>query len=275
MFNSVVSPAPLRLGASTFMVQHWLAPEEVAVFESSPVTTLEIAPPWFWEASAEQEAATLAALRSSTVECWSVHAPFARGVDLSALDEEIRRSSLEALAEAFRFAGGLGCSLVVVHPSAEPIPVEERAARLERARASLAVVAEMARMEGVRAALEPLPRSCLGNTIAEMEALLEGMPEEHMGICLDVNHANVGQRLTDFIARLGPRILTLHISDNDGLDEKHWLPGEGVIDWQELVGALRRIGYRGPFLYEVGLGDKALAERLIELGANYANVLGR
>ena len=118
-------------------------------------------------------------------------------------------------------------------------------------------------------AVEPLPRTCLGNTLAEMALLLEGLPEDRAGICLDVNHANVGQSLEAFIARLGARIWTLHISDNDGVDEKHWLPGEGVIDWRALLRALRRAGYGGPFLYEVSRGEKALDARLAEFGDNY------
>jgi len=31
------------------------------------------------------------------------------------------------------------------------------------------------------------------------------------------------------------------------------LPEEGTTDWQALLGALRDVGYSGPWLYEIGL----------------------
>ena len=56
----------------------------------------------------------------------------------------------------------------------------------------------------------------------------------------------------EFIVRVGSRITTLHISDYDGIDERHWLPGveKGVINWNNVVDSLVSIGYEGPFMFE-------------------------
>ena len=53
------------------------------------------------------------------------------------------------------------------------------------------------------------------------------------------------------IRKLGSRIVTIHVSDYDLLDEKHWLPGEGKADWKGIITTLREIGYKGPWLYEL------------------------
>jgi sugar phosphate isomerase/epimerase len=52
---------------------------------------------------------------------------------------------------------------------------------------------------------------------------------------------------------LGARLLTLHCSDNDGVDERHWLPGDqrGVVDWDAFFRGLAAVCYRGPFVYEL------------------------
>jgi sugar phosphate isomerase/epimerase len=42
------------------------------------------------------------------------------------------------------------------------------------------------------------------------------------------------------------------MSDYDFLDEKHYFPGNGLIDWKEVVELLEEAGYEGPFLYEGG-----------------------
>lgn len=55
----------------------------------------------------------------------------------------------------------------------------------------------------------------------------------------------------DGVRALGDRILTTHISDHDYLDEKHWMPGKGKIDWMRLLEAFEAIGYQGSFNYEV------------------------
>ena len=48
------------------------------------------------------------------------------------------------------------------------------------------------------------------------------------------------------------KVDTLHISDYDGVVEKHWLAGEGVVEWNKIIGLLEEMDYRGPFLHECG-----------------------
>ena len=42
----------------------------------------------------------------------------------------------------------------------------------------------------------------------------------------------------------------LHVSDYDGTDERHWIPGDGNIRWGELVHHVRKSGYKGIFMFE-------------------------
>lgn len=37
----------------------------------------------------------------------------------------------------------------------------------------------------------------------------------------------------------------------EALKERHWLPGEGKINWKELIAALDSCGYSGVWMYEV------------------------
>ena len=52
--------------------------------------------------------------------------------------------------------------------------------------------------------------------------------------------------------RVGDKMITTHVSDCDFINERHWLPGEGKIDWQALLGALFDVNYHGIWLYEIG-----------------------
>ena len=175
---------------------------------------------------------------------WSVHLPFGGSWDISAPGS----SAAEALASLLPAAAGWGARVAVVHGSAEPVRPEERTERMERSAASLGLLAAAARGAGIELALECLPRTCLGNRAAEVAALLQRVPG--LRVCCDVNHL-FHEAPADFIRALGRHIVTLHISDNDGRDERHWLPGRGTIDWPAVLEALSAVGYAGPFLFEV------------------------
>jgi len=70
---------------------------------------------------------------------------------------------------------------------------------------------------------------------------------------------------------LKEKLFTLHISDYDGVDERHWLPGQGVIDWRAFVAALKDINYTGPFNYEIKINpDLDIPGRLQEIVDNFS-----
>ena len=47
----------------------------------------------------------------------------------------------------------------------------------------------------------------------------------------------------------------MHLSDYDYIDERHWLPGEGKINWKELISGLESVNYNGPLMYEINRGS--------------------
>ena len=57
---------------------------------------------------------------------------------------------------------------------------------------------------------------------------------------------------------------TIHASDYDRKDERHWLPGEGVIDWPDFLRRLQASGYKGVFMHEVRAGVNATPENVVK-----------
>ena len=193
--------------------------------------------------------------RDSGVGVRSFHLPFhlgARGwLDPSSADPGVRRAAGEEHRRCLAAAAVLGSRLLVVHASAEPLPgagTPERAERLARAKESMAELAEAAAAEGMTVCVEDLPRSCLGNTAAELAEIVGADPR--LRVCFDTNHLLLGSH-AEFFALLGPRIATLHVSDYDFVNERHWLPGEGKIDWRAFADGLDAAGYDGPLVYEL------------------------
>ena len=114
-------------------------------------------------------------------------------------------------------------------------------------------LAEAGAALGVTVCVENLPRSCLGNRADELLSIVAA--DSRLRVCFDVNHLLLESH-AEFLKAAGPLIATLHISDYDFVNERHWLPGEGKIDWDALADGLDAIGYTDAFTYELGLhGD--------------------
>jgi sugar phosphate isomerase/epimerase len=159
--------------------------------------------------------------------------------------------------------------LVVLHGSQEPLASSERAARRAQARQSLAELVPLARRWQVRLALELMPPEWLPAGVEEAFDIVNGLDPAVIGFCLDTNHANLTGDLSHIVRTLGARIWNIHLSDNDGVKQRHWLPFQGVIDWPTLLEALRAVQYEGPLHYELDPHPDGLERGLWEIARNF------
>ena len=210
----------------------------------------------------------------------SMHALYSAEYDFSRLDPEQWHYAVSRAVETVELAAELNIPILVFHASSEPILPEERSRRLERVIEGLTLIGQKAKSTrrrtvspsetGVRIAIEYLPRTCLGNSLDELNTLVDQLGNETFGVCLDVNHLmDRHAQLPQIVRSLGPRLIATHISDCDEVDEKHWLPGNGVLDWPAFMQALREINYQGPFTYECAVDGDSLAAKLAKLRDNF------
>ena len=186
------------------------------------------------------------------VELWSLHLPFHpfEKIDVSSTDSAIREYTVAYFSDLIRQAAAADIKTIVIHPSGEPIAEEDRKARMDCAKKSLAKLAEVAAQCGAVIAVENLPRTCLGRDAEDILELISA--DERLRVCFDTNHL-LSQPIKEFIEKVNSKIITIHVSDYDFKNERHWLPGDGKIDWPECVAALKSVGYEGPFMYELRL----------------------
>ncbi|MBR5601277.1 MAG: sugar phosphate isomerase/epimerase, partial [Clostridia bacterium] len=144
----------------------------------------------------------------------------------------------------------LGVKHVVIHSGGEPLVEEERAERVKRAGEKLPLLADAAGAYGADICIEDLPRTCLGRDSDEILAMLAY--DDRLRVCFDANHL-FREKEADFVRKIGKKIATTHISDRDNINERHWLPGEGLVDWVSVMDALEEVGYDGNWIYEIGL----------------------
>ena len=165
----------------------------------------------------------------------SLHAPLG-GASLASMNPGIWREATREYVEAVRLAAEIGAETVVVHPG------EVRDWRLakiarEHCLASLHELAEEATRRGVRLALEnngPYLAS-LDQTAEILVGLLDEIDSPNLQGCLDTGHGNVNGNTAELIARLGSRLIHLHVHDNHGQRDEHLPMGWGSMDFAFLA----------------------------------------
>lgn len=188
------------------------------------------------------------------ITIWSIHIPFGWDFDISLPNPILRERSRQAILLTLKLAKGLGSyQKAILHPSFEPIDKELRLAHIASFRTCIKELGPFVEEKyKVRLAIECLPRTCLGNSAAEMITLVGDVPS--VDVCMDTNHL-LGEKTEYFAQKLNRRIQTIHVSDYDEINERHWLPGRGVINFSAVIDVLVQSGYKGPFMYEVSRNE--------------------
>lgn len=207
-----------------------------------------------------EEAASL--LRSEGLRVHSLHAPFGHDVNFTSPEEIQRRRALDTLIRAADALARMHGRLYVIHPGGEDQRwIWDRERRLELAVHGLGTLWQVCRERGLRLVVEtPLPH-LLGGQVEDFEWVLDRLPHEGTGVCLDTSHAALGAGVATLVERFGSRLMHVQASDNCGATDDHLPPGEGVLDWRAVLGALRFARYQGAFMLEVSASGP-LEERL-------------
>lgn len=214
----------------------------------------------------DQTALLERAVANGVITIHSGHTDWSPALDISVADRPPRSAALEIIRNGIDILARLGGKVLVFHPSQPPMATGDVSDRLAAARETIIELTDHARRRGVRLAPEIMAPPCVPNMSEQAVTLLAGTDPAWVGICFDVNHGNLSADPARAIRALGSRIIHYHISDNDGVAERHWMPFEGVIDWPGVMAAIRETGYAGALNYEVGMApfdDDATLERTL------------
>jgi sugar phosphate isomerase/epimerase len=141
---------------------------------------------------------------------------------------------------------------------------------------SINQVARRCRELGVFCVLEnKLPHLLFGNT-SDILWILDGINGAEVGACLDTGHAFLSGDVHNLIHKLAGHLKMIHAHDNGGTNDDHLPPGEGKIDWRQVLQDLIAIQFRGPLILElVGHVDPAVTMANARCGRSFLRRLAR
>ncbi len=174
----------------------------------------------------------------------SVHLPFQRFIYISSCDEGVRSWAINEILQLIALCDKYKPKHYVFH---------SKTGREEEGLWNLRKPALVRSFKEMVAATKN--NICMENMVASFPHTIDAMREileqvEGGKCCIDTNHF-LKDNPSDAILSLKKWVTTIHVSDYDGIYEKHWMPKEGINNWMKIIGALEKIGYSGPFMYEV------------------------
>ena len=207
----------------------------------------------------------LAAVKDTKLVLNAVHISFGPNWDPSAVDAEKRAENCARIVDVIKRADAYKPRCYLLHGGCGPFD-PDRKMRLEILKES---VLELSKHTKTIICLETQPRRGSLSSSAEACEVYDWFEKrtDNIRVCIDVNHI-LEETSEEAVLRLGKRIFTTHISDHDYIDERHWLPGKGKIDWMKLLDSFEKIGYHGIFNYETTDGS------LAKLKENYDAMFG-
>ncbi|MCX6644618.1 MAG: sugar phosphate isomerase/epimerase [Candidatus Bathyarchaeota archaeon] len=183
------------------------------------------------------------AAKSYSLE-YSLHAPFA-DINIASPSKSMLDASMKRLKQSMSYANALDAKLWVFHPGAKTgIGQFYPGADWKQNNQSIQELFKVAEELGLNIALENLPAKYYF-FMSKAEDFVKFYRETNLpvGIVMDLGHANLEGQIEPFFNMLADKIIHIHASDNDGVEDQHFGIGQGKIDYDWFAQTLKKMGY--------------------------------
>ena len=174
-------------------------------------------------------------------------------IDLASDYDVIRHAWINEAIREIRTARRLGIDLINFHANINGMFYgEKRKTVLDNLIMSLREIVSHARELNVNVMLENTPLSNGIHNVDEFKYIINNVPG--LFVHLDIPHAFTSggmKSVIDYISTFRDKIIHIHWHDNHGQKDEHLPIGDGLIDHQKAVKALKDIGYDRTITLEV------------------------
>ncbi|WCK56301.1 sugar phosphate isomerase/epimerase [Aneurinibacillus sp. Ricciae_BoGa-3] len=158
-------------------------------------------------------------------------------------DEETRRNRIEYTKQCIDLAVEWGATCISV-TSGRSLPGNPPHTAYRNFYHSLNEVLDYAVKKDICVGIEYEPGLLIENSV-ELIQLFQDLPCPNLGVNLDIGHCQViGEPLAETISKFSDKIWNVHLEDIRGCKHYHLVPGDGDIDFKEVLDALKSINYQ-------------------------------
>ena len=191
------------------------------------------------------------------VTIWQVHGPWRYPPHDET--EELRAERADVMKRSIRLTSKIGCKYWVIHPL---MPFGAKSDFAQDAFWKInydffSNLVQYAKKFNVTICLEnmPMKRLSMSRTEKTLE-FIHQINDENFKLCFDTGHEAVFDTSIEKAIRLsGEDLKVIHVHDNDGKSDRHWVPYMGMIDWNAVYRTLQEINFDGVFSLEIGFGQ--------------------
>ena len=182
---------------------------------------------------------------------YSLHAPFA-DINIASPSKAMLSASMKRLQQSMEYANAIDAKLWVFHPGAKTgIGQFYPGADWKQNNQSIQKLWEKAEKLGLNIALENLPaKYYFFMSKAEDFARFYRETNLSVGIVFDLGHANLESQIEPFFNLLTDKIVHIHASDNNGVEDEHLGIGRGKINYNWVAEKLNKVGYNKSVIIE-------------------------
>lgn len=181
------------------------------------------------------------ASEATGIEIYQIHGPWRSPMRDGTEEERAEWSGY--MKQGIEFSRALGCKFFVVHPIMPygKAPDQDAKGFCDLNYEFFNNLLPAAQKAGVTICLENMP--FLMHAISNAEQVynfVKDMNSENMAMCLDTGHCVFWKDSpAEAVRKIGNAIKTLHVHDNDGVNDLHTYPFHGIIDWEDFKDALK------------------------------------
>lgn len=197
------------------------------------------------------------------VTFYQTHPPFRTGSIETYPEPEKEKFYWDMVYRSLDVTARIGAKWAVIHPINDAADPENIEVQLKKNHRYYDAVVDYAAKLGIGIAFENMVQ---GKTVVhrfsslpeELIALCDDYSCDTVGLCWDFGHGNtaIPDRHPEGIRMLGSRLKCVHVDDNLGIIDDHFIPFRGKIAWEEVMPVLTEINFPGVLDLELSITGK-------------------
>jgi sugar phosphate isomerase/epimerase len=166
--------------------------------------------------------------------------------------DSMRVAAINDVIGTLEFFREAGAGIVTVHPDPGVGAVETQTTISLNA-LSFKIISDEATKHDISVVVENVPG--VFSSVDALNSIMKSVPA--LSFHLDVGHAFVHRnRFRHLLSAFKDKLQHVHLSDNRLRADDHLPLGAGNIDWEDVVGAIKKTGYDSTFTLEVFSDDR-------------------